>query len=793
MRAMTAFCLATGLLVGSPWGIAAEADSGSPAAQGVNDAGSAVLEEVVVTARHRKENLQSVPVTVTAISGDQILNAHVDNFQDIVSKMPGFLMNPDNITQPNLFMRGIGTDIRTSASNPGVAVFIDDVYLSRLAALNGDLWDLERVEVLEGPQSTLFGKNAVGGLVNFVTRKPTQTPYATAELTLGNYNTRIARAMVSGPLSNTVAGSFSFSSSSHDGYGKNLLTGGRFDQVDAQTARGHLRFTPNDDLDIMLSADATRRRGTGRLVTFKYTTRNQDFISPSPRAASVGGPVCSDFVGQKFANDFGSGPLNGPLNCAPADGRQDADDYGTSLRIDWKNALGRLTSLSAYRHSKILYQNNDAGTYMDFAAIEPFVTPNESIPDDFYYQDKAEKVKQFSQELRLSSDTDGPLSWIAGLYFLHEDIDRTVLGNFLFTDIFWYSGTSRVIGNTAGRSYGIFGESTYRWDNGVGVTLGARFSDDKKDWDYLHDGYPLTGSYGPGISTPQGFTATSSGKWNAFTPNLVIDWKRNPDQYYYFKIARGYQSGGFGAEDSASTPVEATAQFKPEFAMNYEAGARLDLLDRKLRINPTLYWTRYTDLQIQTVVPGFIATSVLANAGAARARGAELQVVAAPVKGLQVYGNYSYMDCKITASTPTTAVDGSSIDINGYTCRRAPKNSYTVGTRAEWGIGNAGSMFAQLDYRWSSMYYYDNDNNPISKVGSESRLDASLGVNSRDGRWQLSVWAKNLTDELLVSGRALLYTPDCRDFTCQSQSATLLDSYQPPRTFGATLRWNFAP
>lgn len=753
------------------------------------DAATPQLAEIVVTAQHRKENLQTVPIAMTAITGKQMLDQHVDNFADIVGKVPGFLFNPDNITQPNLFMRGIGTDIRTSASNPGVAIYVDDVYLTRDAALYGDLWDLQRVEVLEGPQGVLFGKNAVGGVVNFVTLQPGQTPYATAELTLGNYGAVTARGIVSGPLSNTVAGSFSFSSQTHDGYETNTLTGGKFDQVSQQTARGHLRFTPSDDLDVTLSGDVTRRRGTGPFIVIGYTTRNQAFVPPSPRAGPVSGPVCSNVVGEQFANAFGSGPLNGPLNCAPADGVQNVDDYGTSLKVDWRNALGKLTSITAYRHSNVLFEANDAGTSFDFAAITPFVTPNDSIPDDFYYQSKAEKVNQLSEEVRLESDANGPWSWITGLYFLHDRIDRNVIENFLFPDIFWFSGTSNVVGNTLGHSYGVFADGTYRWSNGLGLSLGGRYSLDQADWEYIHTGYSLTGQYDDGITAPQGFAANSSGRWDAFTPSAVVDWKAGPGRYYYFKIVRGYQSGGFGAEDTAEDPGEAVVKFKPEFALNYEAGAKYELLDRRLRIDPTIFWTDYSDLQIVTLVPGFVATDLISNAGKARSRGAELQITTVPVRGLQVYGNYQYLDCKITSSTPTTSVYGNPIDINGYTCRRAPRNSFNVGSRVQWGAGTLGSLFAQVDYDWTDRFYFDNDDNPISEVGAQWRLDGSFGLQSADGQWQLSVWGKNLTNQLLVSGRSLVVTPDCRSYTCDANSATLFNIYQPPRTYGVTVRW----
>jgi iron complex outermembrane recepter protein len=781
----------TGLTYGSGDALAA-----SPA-----DSEMVRLEEVVVTARRREESLQTVPVSITAFSGEQLSQQNVQSFSDIVAKVPGFVINPDNITQPNMFMRGIGSDIRSSASNPAVALFIDDVYLSRSGAVLGDIWDLERVEVLKGPQSTLFGKNAVAGLVNFVTRKPSATPYANAELTVGSYQELGFRGVISGPLSDGIAASLSISSRKHEGYNTNTLTGNGLDDLKLTTVRGSLRFTPSENLDVLFSADFTRRRGTGRYVDFSYTTRNQAFVNPSRRAGPISGPVCGFDIATSTAN---GNNLGGLLNCMSPDGLANVDDSGLSARVEWKSGIGKLTSLTAYRDSKLVAAENSAGTSFDFANIVPFDTVNESVPDDFFYQRKTDKANQLSQEFRLASDSDGPWSWIGGLYFLHEKIDRTVIANYLFPDIFWYSGTEQVIGNTVGNSLGIFAEGMHTWSNGVGVTIGARYSHDKKDWEYAHTGDPINGSYGKDangndIIAPGGFTAKADKSWSAFTPNIVVDWKRQPGQYYYARVARGYQSGGFAAESSADNPIEAVVPFNPEFALNYEVGAKLDLLDRRLRINPTLYWTEYTDLQTSQLIvvdPQALPQDVLINAGKARSRGLEIEVVAVPAQGVQIYGNYAYLDCRFTADLFITQFDSQANVVNknlkGNTCRRSPKSSFNVGSRVEWAAGSLGSVSAEVDYNWQDKLFFDNDNNSISANKSQFRLDASLGLKSQNGRWQVTLWGKNLTDELLLGGRALLQTPDCRDFQCGSNSETLFNSYLPPRTYGLTVRWHLA-
>ena len=336
-----------------------------------------------------------------------------------MQRVPGFLVNFDNITEPNLFMRGIGTDIEASAANPSVGIFIDDVYISRAAGALADLWDLERVEVLRGPQSTLFGKNVVGGLVHYVTAKPTREFNSRAELTVGNYQLLGLRGAIGGPLSDRTSAKLSFSSRQHDGYAFNTETQNDMEDLDSATARGHLLFEASDSLEVLLSADFSRRRGTGRWVEITYSPRNAPFVTPDPR----------------------SGPSSGPPMGPSGDGRSDVDDGGASVRVTWEGASTTLTSLTAFRDSKVIGEENSAGTSFDFANIEPFVTPESSIPDDFFFQTKVDKARQLSQELRLqSNDSDSAFSWMAGVYYLNEKIDRDEDVTYLFPDIFWELG-----------------------------------------------------------------------------------------------------------------------------------------------------------------------------------------------------------------------------------------------------------------------------------------------------------------------------------------------------------------
>ncbi len=743
--------------------------SGSPAMPALaQEAALATgLEEVVVSARRRDESLQDVPVAVSAFSGDQIERQNIQDFYEIVDRVPGFVINTDNITEPNMFMRGIGTDIEASAANPSVAVFIDDVYISRAGGTLGELWDLERVEVLRGPQSTLFGKNVVGGLVHFVTRKPDQEFNARVEASAGDYSLIGVRGSISGPLTDTVSASLAAAYRERDGYATNTLNGEDMEDVEASGVRGHLRVAPNEDLDVLLSADYTRRRGAGRYIDISYSPRNAAFINPDRRR----------------------GPISGPPAGGSGSGRADVDDGGVSLRVEWQTGAAELTSITAFRDSEVVGEENSAGTFFDWPNVIPFVTPYEDVPDDFFFQTKTDEAEQFSQEFRLTSTGDGPWSWITGVYYLKEKIDREEFADYLFPDIFWSSGQETVVGKTDGDSYGIFGEATYTWESGLALTAGVRYSRDEKTYDYAHTGAPVSGDYRPPFTIPEGFTAQASDSWDAWTPNVVLSYKPADNQLYYAKIARGYKSGGFAAESDALSPDEATIPFDPEFALNYELGAKLDLLDNRLRLNPVLFWTDYTDLQTQQLVivnPNTPPDNVIVNAGEARARGLELEIVGVPLEGWQLFGSYAYLDCEFTADL---IVNGE--NQKGNTCRRSPENSFNVGTSVEFPLSSLGLAHLELGYTWQDSIFFDNDNNPLSEIDSQSSLDASVGLTADDERWQLTVWGKNLTDELNVSGRALLSLPDFRTFEFAGFNDTILDSYLPPRTYGVTFRWNF--
>ncbi|ABF52171.1 TonB-dependent receptor, plug [Sphingopyxis alaskensis RB2256] len=326
------------------------------------------LDEIVVTARKREENLQSAPLSVAAFSGDTLARAGIDEFAEIATRVPGFTLNPDNVSEPNIFLRGIGTDIESAASSAAIGFFLNDVYLPRASGTAIELFDLERVEIVRGPQGTLYGKNVVGGAINFITRKPTDAFRAGVEAGIGNYGSFDVKATIAGGIGEGLSGSLAAAARRRDGFAFNSFTGNDVEDLSAFGLMGQLRYQPGDSLDILLTGDLTRRRARGKWVDIQTpSTHNIPFVNPDPR--------------------------RGPNN---VDGRQDADLGGIHLSANWDSGAGTLTLISAYREGDFSVLNNDAGSFIDFTRlvydgngrIDFLAIDRSRFNDDYFINDK---------------------------------------------------------------------------------------------------------------------------------------------------------------------------------------------------------------------------------------------------------------------------------------------------------------------------------------------------------------------------------------------------------------------
>lgn len=729
------------------------------------------LEEIVVTARKREENLQSAPLSVAAFSGDTLAKAGIDDFAEIASRVPGFTLNPDNVSEPNIFLRGIGTDIESAASSAAIGFFLNDVYLPRASGTAVELFDLERVEIVRGPQGTLYGKNVVGGAINFITRKPTDEFRAGIEAGIGNYGAFDVKANIAGGIGEGLSGSLAASARRRDGFAFNTFTGNDVEDLSAFGVMGQLRYQPNDSLDILLSGDLTRRRARGKWVDIQTpSTHNIPFVNPDPR--------------------------RGPNNI---DGKQDADLGGVHLNVDWDTGAGTLTSISAYREGDFKVLNNDAGSFIDFTRlvydgngrIDFFAIDRTQFNDDYFINNKDEMVKSFSQEFRYRSDWDGAFNLLAGVYYQHEKVDRVEDADYIFMRFF---AQGREIAETRLKSdtWAAFLEGTYDFTDTLGLTAGIRYTKDRKRFSVYRE--TIGDFLGADFEDENGnftraFTASDKQSWDAWTPSVNLHWKPAEDVYLYALVSKGYKSGGWNGEN-ATNPGEARVSYNPEYALNYEVGAKTTWLDNRLRFNLTGFWTEYKDLQTQQFVifdPNLPADNVIANAGKARVKGIEIETAVAPVDGLTLFANYTYMDAKITGDLISTELrfDFSCFcnipvptNLKGNTLRRSPENSFSVGGDLTVPLSSRFNGFVRADYNWTDDFFFDNENSPRTRQRSVGVLNGSIGIATEDDKWELRLWAKNLTNELYESGKSDVI-------------GSVLVSYNPPRTYGATLRWKY--
>ncbi len=754
--------------------------SGVAMAQEIQNANTlSQIEDIVVTARRHEESLQVAPVTVDALSADQLAAAHITDAVDVLKEVPGFTFNQSNPTQPEIFMRGMGSDIFSITADQAIGFFQDGVFLPRSQAANMQVFDLERVEVVKGPQGLEFGKNVAGGAVNYIPQIPTDKPEAIVTVGYGNYAESQLQGIVNGPISDDLNGRLSVSDQNHGGYAENTLTGKAAEWQAALTARGQLDYKPSEDFDALLSIDGSHDNGGGFWV---------DNVIPSPQD-------------KPFIN---GNPWKGPNNIDPRD-REDV--FGASAKLTWHSGGYTLTSLTAARDSTVENNANEGGSYIDFAAL-PYKANGQinfygfnsgGINDDYYDNNKGERVTTVSEELRLASDATKDLSYVVGAYGEYENGRRHELENFVFaaapTKYYnpSFAGQNYVQTGLSATTESVFGELTYHITDALAVEVGARHVEDQKSMNSFHSCEIICQSYGlltnQAGQTVSAFDANASKDWAATTPSANVSWLVSDNIFSYFTYSTGFKSGAWNDDNSSSTYAQAVKAYNPEHSNNYELGAKTDWLDKHLRVNVSGFLSDYTDLQTQQFViltPNAPGANVIANAGSAQVRGAELEVTAIPVDGLLVSMNAVNQIGSITSDMYNTFDDSHYVshtdNLNGTTLRRTPHVSYNLSATYTHSVGPTLDGFVNASYAYTGSYYFENDKNPLLDPDVYAKgaglLNASLGLSSSKDNWDLTLWGKNLQDKLVPSGQSYILS-------------SFLEWYLPPRTFGVSFTKKF--
>jgi len=667
----------------------------------------AQMDEVVVTAQKREQSLQDIPMAITAISARQIIEDGIQDLNDIQGRTPGLVVANFSVGQPEIAIRGIGTKEDGAAAGDSTVVSVDDVYVAARTAQIFDIFDLERVEVLRGPQGTLYGKNSIGGSINFITKKPTQDTSIRFRQTVAEFGTYDTAGLISGGLGDKLAGKFSFSRRKSDGYIEHIPSG-RDDLgfTDTLAYRAQLVWTPSETVEATFTLDGaddelgdTNREPFGVLT--RETTPAFGTGASDGNLQDYNNPIAvNEAMGAMFGVD-----ASDPHNYFNDDiGWTKRDVLGLSAKIEWDlNDDLELTSITAYRENDFDWledseglatsNQNDAQLGINDALL---------MPDQGFRRDVADSAiednEQFTQEFRLSKSGDNN-DWLVGLFFSQEDFERTETfywGNYSNIGDWrdWSPGptlTPNFLGNVAvspvnvsdqvndSTSWAVYGQSTWALNDRMNLTAGLRYSSEEKKYtvsgqaflDLFGDAEGTLAATGiPSIDvlnrtaiavTVQQFDElTAKDDWDNVSGLLSLDWQVSDDVMLFGALSTGFKSGGFTGSPSAAS--RAGVSFDPEEALNIEIGTKAYFLDRRLRLNASAFRTDYDDLQVTffTIPLGSAAAFgefFTENASSAEITGLELELLAIPTDAFEIGGSVAFLDTEYQDFLTKTVVD----------------------------------------------------------------------------------------------------------------------------------------
>jgi iron complex outermembrane recepter protein len=702
---------------------------GSSSAESINiklaDAATQ-LDAVLVSAQKTEESLQQVPFSISAISTRQVQQYRLWNSRDLTAIIPNLYSSNSGDDRNVTSIRGI----TTTSYDPAVATYIDGVNQFGLDTYIAQLLDIERIEVLRGPQGTLYGRNAMGGVINIITRKPSNYTNGFAEITAGNYGQQRYSLGIRTPLiKNKLFAGASFLYNKRDGFYTNEFNNTDFDKQNNFSGNYYLKFIANEKWGFNLNVKHNNNRNNGAF------------------------PLVNG-VDEAFSNPF---KLNQDATAKMID-----NTFNSSFTANYAGKSFNFSSQTAYQSNHRYYNKPLDG---DFSPIDGVTVIND-------YNGDWNKVKVWTQEFKITSPaaSSSSLKWTAGTYFFYQDNptkqaihfgkDAALLGA---PDIDF-----SLISSTKGKNSGaaVFGQVTYAINNKLDVIAGLRYDYEKKKYNVLGE-YQKDPDPNPQFETRSDTTASAN--FSAFSPKLGLSYKICPNSNLFATYSRGFRTGGFTqlSSDPSQPPLYS---YKPEYSNNIEIGIKNNFFNNRLRLNVAIFATQVTDAQVPTLVlPD--AITVTRNAGKLNSKGAELELASAPVKGLQVeynfgYTNAEYKNLKLSQNGSAVNLDGKKqIFTPEITSMLALQYSYELGTKQHL------KLVARGEWMHLGKQYFDLSNNISQKA--YSLLNTRFGIASKHG--ELMVWGRNLGDKKYI---AYAY-----DF-----GAIHLGN---PKTYGVTLAANF--
>jgi iron complex outermembrane receptor protein len=792
-----------------------------------------ILEEILVTAQKRSESLSEVPIAISVFSSESIDQTGVQELRDLTEYIPNVTITQGTDFGAQINIRGVGANARNIGFDSRVGVYLDGVYLGQGPALNQDLVDLEQIEVLRGPQGTLFGKNTVAGAINMISTKPSDQFEGNVTANVYNMDGLELKAMINIPMGDTVAARISYSDRTRDGFIKNIyepshvpqtfyfphpqagiiplsfplptpfcsvlgappipgfcsavgpdeapVTNKLYNNVDTQSYRAQLRITPNDKLDINIAVDGLE---SDRIM-----------VNSEPFTDTFGSTI------DHFA------PKRNEVSYSETSW-ETREIFGANLNIDYAMDNGHsLRSITAYRNTEMVHFHDT-----DTSAI------------DFLYIDYRDEYKQTTQEFQWISPDDAAFKYVAGLYYYNQDSSSTrdaVTGNsgWLFGAPNTFGGGAYSAGEVETDSWAVFLNGSYDFDDRWTLGFGFRYSDETKDVVYHLDG-TRSGAFGIGSTPPQGYI--DSDTYTNFAPLLTLGYAMGDNTNIYAKFSTGFKSGGFNVDYVKQIDLASGIEFDEETVEAFELGLKSTFLDGRFQLNSAAFIANYEDYQVNQFfdlgfdeATGAQLTSIrITNAAEVDTSGLEFEATFNVTNSLTLNATLGLLDAEFADFPGGTSVDipdpegGEPITVpvnaKGNELPLAPSVSGSFGFQ-HYTTFSAVDLLVRLDVIYTGSYYttianekernltglapttlfFDLPNYGIPNtidygyVDSFTTLNGRIGLISNSGTWEVSIWGRNLTDEFV-------YVDMFRDFFGSLSGVANL-----PRTYGIEATWHF--
>ncbi len=704
---------------------------------------SAVLEEIVVSAQKRTQSVQEVPIAVTSLSSEEIKSFGFETAADVQFQTPGLVVSYSSTNAiPNFSLRGVGLNDFTAIQSSPVAIHVDDVYYGNSTLLNFALFDINRVEVLKGPQGTLYGRNSTGGAVNFFSNKPTDEFEAGIDFGLANYESYSADAFISGPISDNLLGRLSGKITRQDGGPYDHPTIGEIGEKDSFALRGQLLWSPTDDFSAHLSIFGGEDDSDGNQYQGFPTFTNDGTLSICPSIAAGNlspSPNCSfDGFGQSLIDDDEPFSLqNGVIN------RDEIEAYGGSLALSWDLGSITITSITGYNTVDRLSQEDADGSF------------ERNI--DVGYETE---FTQVTEELRFANSGEGAWNWTVGLFYSTDELEtprtETDLG-----DLFGGFRQNHAY-ELETDSFAIFWHNDFRINDTVSIIAGIRYTDEERSFrggtitvdpgsapTANGDFIPSPGPLPVNLSDPAIFDSAfldNTVDFQEFSWRFGANFDLNESTLLYASVSNGFKSGGFVGDITVTDIL--VEPYDEETLTAYEIGLKTDLFGGSVRWNSSLFYYDYKDIILALTITGNPALDLLLtneNGADADIFGFESEMWWVPTDNLNIKFGFTYLD------TEQDALDTSpfqvSEDLDGSELPYAPEFSANGLMRYESSIFEQFTGSIQFDFTTRSHHFGEAQNTDVSRLSGYTLFNARVGLEPLEGNWSAALWIKNLSDK----------------------------------------------